>query len=151
MKEEQVAKLLVPGVIVGIILGFGLGMIVGVNPDDKMPNYIAGALCCFIPTILNCVIVLENGAKILKQELPVKTALGRIFKYAIFAFMIGFIIVFILDFVFAIDPRTLTDFFAAVEQAVMGVIVSTGMAYVSLRRYEDYVKTGTKYTKKAKN
>lgn len=150
MKEEQVAKLFVPGVIASIILGFGLGMFVGVNPDEKMPNYIAWALCCFIPTILNCVIVLENGAKILKKELPMSQALARIFKYAVFAFMIGFIIVFIMDAIFGVNPCTLTNFMAAVGQSVMGVIVSTGMAYVSLRRYEEYVKTGAKYASKKK-
>ena len=148
MKEEQVAKLLLPGVVVGIILGFGLGMIVGVNPNEKFPNYIAGALCCFIPTLLNCVIVLETAAKQLKKELPVGKALARIFKYAVVAFFIGFTVVFIMDYIFGIDPCSLTNFVAAVAQAVLGVLVSTGMAYISLRRYEESLKPA-KRTKKA--
>ena len=96
MKSKDVFKQLLPGVIVGLILGFILTIIVGVDTNNEIPNFIGGAMCCFIPTLLNCVIVLKGTAKHLKRELSMGKALIKTIPYAIVALFIGFITVSVL-------------------------------------------------------
>ena len=59
MKKNDIIKQLLPGIIVGFILGCILISLVGVNETDPIPNYIGGAMSCLVPTILNTIIVLK--------------------------------------------------------------------------------------------
>lgn len=141
MKREDIIKQLLPGVIVGLILGFTLTMIVGVNEVDPVPNYIGGVICCLLPTLLNTVIVLKGTAKTLKRELSIKDAIFKTIRYAIMAGLIGFLVVaFFIPVILGIDTREISRLSTACYQAALGVIVSTIMAYIALKRYEKSVK-----------
>lgn len=149
MKTKDLVKLLLPGVIVGALLGFGLGMLAGVNTDDAIPNYIGGALCCLIPTLLNCIIVMKSGAKILDREVSILEILKRILPYLFLALVIGVLsYVVILEQFAGIDSRDLTNVANAGYQAMLGVMVSTVMAYVAVTKYAADVKYTKRTTKK---
>ena len=145
MKGKDIFKQLLPGVIVGLILGFCLTMLVGVNTENPMPNYIGGAMCCFVPTLLNCIIVLKGTAKQLDRKLPFGKALGRTMPYALVALVIGFIVVsVIVEQMMGINTCELSTITTAIYEAILGVVVSTISAYMALKKYESDVK----YTKR---
>ena len=145
MKSKDVFKQLLPGVIVGLILGFCLTMLVGVNKEDPIPNYIGGAVGCFVPTLLNCIIVLKGTAKHLDRKLPFSKAILRTIPYALVALVIGFIVVAgIVDQLLGINTCELSSVVTALYEAILGVVVSTLFAYIALKRYESDVK----YTKR---
>ena len=147
MKGKDIVKQLLPGVIVGLILGFGLTMLVGVNTENPIPNYIGGAMCCFIPTLLNCVIVLKTTASHLKRELSVIDALKRTIPYALLAILIGlFVVVVVVENIMGIDTCSITKINTAIYEAILGVVVSTIFAFIALKSYEKQVK----YTKRKK-
>ena len=141
MKKEDIVKQLLPGVVVGLILGFVLVNLVGVNTQDAIPNYIGGAMCCLVPTLLNCMIVLNGTAKTLKRKLSLKDAFIRSMPFFIIAAFIGlFIVAVIVEKVMGIDTRTMTVLQTAIYQAILGVIVSTIFAFIALKKYEKDVK-----------
>lgn len=141
MKDKEVIKLLIPGMVVGIVLGFGLAMIVGVDTANPIPNYIGWAICCFVPTLLNCTIVVKTGAKALKRNVKVSDAIARVLKYALVALFIGFVVIAgIIEGIMGVSSCEISVFITAVCQALLGVCVSTVMAYVAFRRYEKSVK-----------
>ncbi len=145
MKEKDIVKQLLPGVVVGLILGFILVNLVGVNDKDVIPNYIGGAMCCLVPTLLNCMIVLNGTAKTLKRKLSLKDAFIRSMPFFIIAAFVGlFVVAVIVEKVIGIDTRTITVFQTAIYQSILGVIVSTIFAFIALKKYEKDVK----YTKR---
>ncbi len=147
MKGKDIFKQLLPGIIVGLILGFALTMLVGVNESDPIPNYIGGAMCCFVPTLLNCIIVLMGTAKELKRKLAIKDAIKRTIPLAIGALILGFIIVaIVVEKVLGINTCELSKLVTAIYQSILGVIVSTIAAYIALKKYVSDVK----YTRRNK-
>lgn len=147
MKSKDIFKQLLPGVIVGLILGFILTMIVGVNTENPVPNYIGGAMCCFVPTLLNCLIVLKGTAKHVERKLSVGKALLRTLPYALVALVIGFVVVaVIVDKVLGFNTCEIAEVTTAIYQAILGVVVSTVSAYIALKRYLAQVK----YTRRDK-
>lgn len=149
MKSKDITKQLVPGIVVGLFLGFGLTMLVGVNVENPIPNYIGGAMCCFVPTLLNTIIVLKGTSKVLKRELPIGQALKRAIPYALIGLIIGFLTVKLLvETILGYNTCEITKLNTALYQSVLGVIVSTILAYFALKKYEKDVKY-TKRTKKA--
>jgi len=147
MKSKDIFKQLLPGVIVGLILGFTLTMLVGVNEEDAIPNYIGGAMCCFIPVLLNCIIVLKGTAKHLKRQLSFGATLKYTIPYALIALVIGFAVVSLLvEKVLGIDTRQISVIITAIYQAILGVVISTLFAYIALKKYE----SKEKYTKRNK-
>lgn len=149
MKSKDITKQLVPGIVVGLFLGFGLTMIVGVNPENPIPNYIGGAMCGFIPTLLNTVIVLKGTSKVLKRDLSIGQALKRAIPYALIGLIIGFLTVKLLvETLLGFNTCEITKLNTALYQAVLGVIISTFFAYIALKKYEKDVKY-TKRNKKA--
>lgn len=147
MKTNDIAKQLLPGVLVGLVLGFGLTMLVGVNTENAIPNYIGGALCCFIPTLLNCVIVLKGTAKQLKRELSIGKALGRTIPYALIALVFGlFFVIVVVEKIGGANTKFISVIDTATYQALLGVVVSTLAAFIALKKYESDVK----YTRRNK-
>lgn len=145
MKNKDITKQLLPGIIVGLILGFGLTMIVGVDTINPIPNYIGGAMCCFVPTLLNCIIVLNGTAKTLKRKITFGNSIKRTIPYAISSLILGFIIVaIVVEKILEINTCTIPIVTTAIYQAILGVIVSTVSAYFVLKKYESDVK----YTKR---
>ena len=141
MKSNDIAKQLFPGVIVGLILGFTLTMIVGVNKENPIPNYIGGAMCCFIPTLLNCVIVLKGTAKCLDRKLSIGKAFSQTLPYAFIALLIGlFVVAIFLERIIGISTRDISKLVTAIYQAILGVVASTIAAFIALKRYEKNVK-----------
>ncbi|MBQ4634235.1 MAG: hypothetical protein IJB71_02675 [Bacilli bacterium] len=147
MKFKDKWKLLLPGIIVGLILGFTLTFVVGVDENNPIPNYIGGAMCCFIPTLLNCIIVLKGTAKHLDRKISFFAALKRTIPYAIVALVIGFMVVaFVVEQILGFNTCEISVLITAIYEAVLGVLVSTISAYIALNNYEDDVK----YTRKNK-
>lgn len=147
MKGKDKLKQLVPGVVVGLILGFTLTFVVGVDKNNPIPNYIGGAMCCFIPTLLNCIIVLKGTAKHLDRKISFWEAFKRTLPYAIIALVIGFMVVaFVVEQIFGFSTCNIPVFVTALYEAVLGVIVSTISAYIALNDYEEDVK----YTRRNK-
>jgi len=147
VKTEDIAKQLLPGVLVGLVLGFGLTMLVGVDTENAIPNYIGGAMCCFIPTLLNCVVVLKGTAKHLNRELSIGKALGRVIPYALIALVFGlFFVMVVVEKIVGVDTRFISVIDTAVYEALLGVVVSTLAAFLALKKYESDVK----YTRRNK-
>ena len=141
MKKEQVIKQLIPGVIVGIVLGSVIGYLVGVDTEDVMKNHIGGLMGCLIPCLLNCVIIVKGTAK----ELDRKISLGSAFVCALPQIIIGAVFGFLFHFVFLsmvlkLDTCTFSRIQMTILNMVLGVVVSTIMGYVVLRKYEKRVK-----------
>ena len=141
MKKNDIIKQLLPGIIVGFILGCILISLVGVNETDPIPNYIGGAMSCLVPTILNTIIVLKGTAKILNRKLSIGKCFLRSVPYALLAGVIGFLIVFgFVENILHISTCEISLFVTVLYQATLGVVVSTIMAYIALKRYESQVK-----------
>ena len=147
MKRKDIVKLLLPGVIVGFILGIILVSLVGVDKENIISNYIGGAMCCLVPTFLYCLIVLFGTAKNLKRKISFKNVLIRILPYVLLAGIIGlFIVAVVIERLIGIDPRTISLIITAIYEAILGVLVSTLFAYIALKKYIKDVK----YTKRNK-
>ena len=145
MKGKEKFKLLIPGIVVGFILGSILTALVGVNSEDAIPNYIGGAMCCLIPTLLNTVIVLKTGSKAVNRNLSVGSAFLRAIPFAIGAGILGFLIVFgLIENVIQISTCDISLGVTIAYQATLGVLVSTLLALVALNKYLSDVK----YTKR---
>ena len=145
MKGKEMVKLLFPGVILGIVLGMGIGMAVGVNPTDPKPNYIGGAVCCIIPTLLNCTVVLKQTASKLKRKLSFGGVLKRIIPYVIMAALIGFLsYVIVIEKVIGFDSCAIPRLTNAIIQACLGIVTSTFFGYIAIKKYIKDVK----YTKR---
>lgn len=147
MKGKDIIKQLLPGVVVGFILGFVLTTVVGVDPENEIPNIIGGVMSCAIPTLLNGVIVLKGTAKVLDRKLSIGKAFLRNLPYVLVAAILGFLFAFgVLINGLNIDLRTLETMENTLIFATLGVIVSTLLAYVALKSYEKSVK----YTRREK-
>ena len=145
MKNKDIIKQLVPGVIAGIILGLGIGFIVGVDKSDAMKNSIGGLMACFIASSLNCTIVVKGTAKVLKRKISVlKAFTGSLVEIICGAIMGLLFHVIILDKVLEYNTCTFLFFFMTIVNMILAVVVSTIMAYVAIKRYEKRVK----YTKR---
>lgn len=147
MKGKDIIKQLLPGVVVGFILGFVLTTVVGVDPENEIPNIIGGVMSCAIPTLLNGVIVLKGTAKVLDRKLSIGKALLRNLPYVLVAAILGFLFAFgVLINGLNIDLRTLETMENTLIFATLGVIVSTLLAFIALKSYEKSVK----YTRRDK-
>lgn len=147
MKKDNIISLLIPGIIAGAILGFGLGMLAGVNAENAIPNYIGGILCCLVPTLLNCIIVTKGAAKALKREISIGEAFKRILPYVICAGIIGLMLyVVVLEGMLGLDSRIFTRVGNAGMQAIFGIVTSTFFGYIAIQSYAKDVK----YTKRKK-
>ncbi len=147
MKGKDIIKQLLPGVVVGFILGFVLTTVVGVDPENEIPNIIGGVMSCAIPTLLNGVIVLKGTAKALDRKLSIGKAFLRNLPYVLVAAILGFLFAFgVLINGLNIDLRTLETMENTLIFATLGVIVSTLLAFIALKSYEKSVK----YTRREK-
>ena len=147
MKGKDIIKQLLPGVVVGFILGFVLTTVVGVDPENEIPNIIGGVMSCAIPTLLNGVIVLKGTAKVLDRKLSIGKAFLRNLPYVLVAAILGFLFAFgVLINGLNIDLRTLETMENTLRFATLGVIVSTLLAFIALKSYEKSVK----YTRREK-
>ena len=147
MKGKDIIKQLLPGVVVGFILGFVLTTVVGVDPENEIPNIIGGVMSCAIPTLLNGVIVLKRTAKVLDRKLSIGKAFLRNLPYVLVAAILGFLFAFgVLINGLNIDLRTLERMENTLIFATLGVIVSTLLAFIALKSYEKSVK----YTRREK-
>ena len=147
MKGKDIIKQLLPGVVVGFILGFVLTTVVGVDPENEIPNIIGGVMSCAIPTLLNGVIVLKGTAKVLDRKLSIGKAFLINIPYIIIAGILGFLFAYgVLMTALDIDLRTLTQMENTLIFATLGAIISTFLAYFALRHYEKSVK----YTRRDK-
>ncbi len=147
MKSKDIIKQLLPGVVVGFILGVVLTTVVGVDTENEIPNIIGGIMSCAVPTLLNGTIVLKGTAKALDRKLSVGKALLRNLPYVLIAAVLGFLFAFgVLMNGLNIDLRTLETMENTLIFATLGVIVSTFLAYIALKSYEKSVK----YTRRNK-
>ncbi len=147
MKGKDIIKQLLPGVVVGFILGFVLTTVVGVDSENEIPNIIGGVMSCAIPTLLNGVIVLKGTAKVLDRKLSIGKAFLRNLPYVLVAAILGFLFAFgVLINGLNIDLRTLETMENTLIFATLGVIVSTLLAFIALKSYEKSVK----YTRREK-
>ncbi len=147
MKSKDIIKQLLPGVVVGFILGVVLTTVVGVDTENEIPNIIGGIMSCAVPTLLNGIIVLKGTAKVLDRKLSVGKALLRNLPYVLIAAVLGFLFAFgVLMNGLNIDLRTLETMENTLIFATLGVIVSTFLAYIALKSYEKSVK----YTRRNK-
>lgn len=147
MKSKDIIKQLLPGVVVGFILGVVLTTVVGVDTENEIPNIIGGIMSCAVPTLLNGTIVLKGTAKALDRKLSVGKALLRNLPYVLIAAVLGFLFAFgVLMNGLNIDLRTLETMENTLIFATLGVIISTFLAYIALKSYEKSVK----YTRRNK-
>ncbi len=145
IKGKDIIKLLLPGVIAGLILGVLLTYLVGVNKENAIFNYIGGAMCCLVPTFLNCLIVLQGTAKKLKRKLSIWQTIKRTIPYLIIAALFGlFIVAVVIERILGFDTREITVFITAIYQTILGIMTSTIAAYLALTKYSKDVK----YTKR---
>jgi len=148
MKRNDIIEVLYPGVFIGLVIGYCLAMIVGVNEVDPLPNLILGILSCFLTTLLNTTVVLKMTAKRLNRKLTVKTAIAKTFRYTIMAGCIGFLAVAFITVGLNLDTREISTYHTALYQAPLAAVVSTLLAYIALKRYEKSVKYKKRRTKK---
>ena len=147
MKSKDIIKQLAPGLIVGVILGFALITVVGVDTENEVPNIIGGVMSCAIPTLLNGLIVLKGTAKVLDRKLSIGKAFLINIPYIIIAGILGFLFAYgVLMTALDIDLRTLQPMENTLIFATLGAIISTFLAYFALRHYEKSVK----YTRRDK-
>ena len=140
MKKNDIIEVLYPGVFLGLVIGYCLTMVIGVNEADPLPNLLVGVVCCFLTTLLNTTIVLKMTAKRLKRELDIKAAVGKTIRYTIMAGCIGFLVIAFMTAGLNIDTREISTYHTALYQAPLAAVVSTFLAYIALKRYEKSVK-----------
>lgn len=141
MKLNDVMKQLLPGLIVGFILGLGLVSLVGVNTEEIVPNIIGIMMSCAVPTLLNGIIVLKGTSRVLKKDLSIGDAFLLNIPYIIIAAIIGFVFARgVLMGIFGLDLRTFKPILNTLINASFGCIVSTVLGYFALRMYEKNVK-----------
>ena len=132
MKGKEIFKQLLPGVIAGIVLGLLLTYLVGVNREDAIPNYIGGAMCCLVPTFLNCLIVLKGTAKQLDRKISLKDTILRTLPWMLLAGVCGFLIVFVgVEKIMGLDTRTIPKLTTMIYQTCLGIFFSTLFAYIA--------------------
>lgn len=148
MKKVDIIEVLYPGVFLGLVIGFCMTMLVGVNHNDPFPNLVLGVMCCFFTTLLNTTIVLKMTAKRIDRKLKIKTAIGKTIRYTIMAGCIGFLVVAFITAGLHIDTREISTYHTALYQAPLAAIVSTILAYIALKRYEKSVKYKRRIKKK---
>ena len=153
MKGKDIFKLLVPGIFVSLILGFAISMIVGVNPNDPIPNYIGWGVSCLVPTLLNGVVVLKSAAKELERELSIGSALKQNLLYVVISLIVGLVIgAGIIEYALGVSTCDISRVTTAVSQAITGAVVSTLFGYNAVVCYAKKVKytkrTAKKTTKK---
>jgi len=145
MKKEEIIKQLVPGVIVGFVLGFVITLLVGVDTVNPIPNYIGGAVCCLVPTLLNTIIVLKGTAKVLKRKISFGKAVLRTVPLALLSAVMGFLVVTVgVEKIIGISTCEISVIVTAIYEAILGVVLSTLFAYIALKKYVSDVK----YTKR---
>ena len=150
MKREDIIKQLVPGVIMGVVLGGVLNYTAGVNETNAVANFIGGTLACLVPTLLNCTIVVKSTAKVLNRELSVAKAFTNSIPEIVCSAIVGFVTyAVILTAILGINTCEFTRVGITVFNSILGIVVSTVAAYSALKKYEKRVKY-TKRTKKEK-
>lgn len=147
MKSKDMFKQLFPGVIVGFILGFVINHAAGVNPDNNIPNIIGGVLACAVPTLLNGIIVLKGTAKHLDRTLSIGDAFKRNIKYIFVGSLIGFF--FMVGMIKSgVELTQIPRMTNTITNAILGVVVSTLLGYLTIREYASDVKYTRKNNKK---
>ena len=147
MKSKDIVKQLLPGLIIGFFLGFGLIYLVGVDKENLVPNIFGGIMGCAVPTLLNGIVVLKGTAKVLDRRVSMGRAFLRNIPYIIIAGILGFLFAYgYLTVLLDIDLRTFSRVGNALLFAVVGALISTLLAYFTLKGYEKAVK----YTRREK-
>ena len=145
MKGKDIFKQLVPGIFVGFILGFVINFIAGVDTVNPVPNMIGIVLSCTIPVALNGVIILMGTAKVLKRKLSIKEAFERNSVYIVLGTFIGFFyVVSMLNC--GVDLTQVNPITNTVNNALLGMVVSTLIGYFTIKEYAADVK----YTRREK-
>lgn len=149
MKKNDIIKQLIPGVIVGAVLGGVINTLAGVNTKEIMPNVINAMLASAIPTLLNGTIVLLGTSKILERKLSILKAFLNNLIYALIAAVLGFAFSFgLLHGLLNIDLKEITVLVNTIVLSILGIVVSTLLAYIALKRYEKSVKFTRRDAKK---
>lgn len=149
MKKKDIIKQLIPGVIVGAVLGGVINTLAGVNTKEIMPNVINAMLASAIPTLLNGTIVLLGTSKILERKLSVLKAFLNNLIYVLIAAVLGFAFSFgLLHGLLNIDLKEITVLVNTIVLSILGIVVSTLLAYIALKRYEKSVKFTRRDAKK---
>lgn len=147
MKLKEIIKQLIPGCFVGIILGFGLAYLVGVNATDPIPNYIGSMMCCALPTFLNSLVILKGTSKVLDRHISMKDSFVRTLPFVLLAAIIGVTVVAgIMDGIFQLEVKTFDRVSFACICSLMGIIVQSILGYSVITKYAKDVK----YTKRNK-
>lgn len=147
MKRNDIIKLLVPGFVVGFVLGLIVIALVGVDKKNEISNIIGGVFSSIIPTLLNGIVVLKGASKTLKRKLSVLGAFKINLIYILVAAVIGFLFTYVvLISILEIDLRSFTRLENTLVFASFGAIISTVLAYFALKSYERKVK----YTRREK-
>lgn len=147
MKNKDVIKQLVPGLVIGFFLGFGLIFLVGVDEENLVPNIFGGIMSCAVPTLLNGIIVLKGTAKVLDRKISLGQTFLRNLPYVLIAGVLGFLFAYgYLTVLLDIDIRTFTRIGNAALFAIFGALISTLLAYFTIKNYEKAVK----YTRRNK-
>lgn len=147
MKLNEIIKQLIPGCFVGLILGFGLSYLVGVNPTDPIPNYIGSMACCLVPTFLNSLVILKGTAKVLDRHISMKDAVIRTLPFLVLAALLGVLVVAgVMDGLCGLEVKTFDRVSFACVCSVLGVVVQSILGYFVITKYASDVK----YTKREK-
>lgn len=151
MKSEDRIKQLAPGVVMGVVLGGLLNTLAGVNSESVMPNVINAILGCAIPTLLNGTIVLKGTSKILERKLSIGSAFVRNIPYILVAALLGFLYSFVvLHSIMHVDLCSMPVIVNTILLSILGIIVSTVLAFFAMLSYEKAVKYTKRDAKKKK-
>lgn len=141
MKTKDIIKQLLPGLIVGFFLGCILIYTVGVDKENLIPNIFGAIMSCAVPTLLNGIIVLKGTSKVLDRKLSIGKAFMFNLPYIIIGGIIGFLFVRVyIMMILGLDPCTFSRVANTLLYAIFGAIISTILAYFTLKRYEKKVK-----------
>lgn len=147
MEKNQIVKLLIPGVFVGMVLGTVVGVLTGVDTTAVAPNVIGSILGAAIPTLLNGQVVLMMGSKELERKLSFGKALLRNLPFIGIGALLGLIYsVGILMGICKVDLCSLSVTVNTISNTILGIVVSTVLAYFAITSYAKDVK----YTRKDK-
>lgn len=145
MRSKDIYKQLVPGIFVGFLLGFVINFLAGVNTVNPVPNMIGIVLSCTVPVALNGVIILMGTAKFLDRKLSVGEAFKRNSVYILLGTFIGFFyMVGMLNC--GVDLTQVNEMTNTINNALLGVAVSTVLGYFTIKDYAEDVK----YTRRDK-